>query len=113
MVSLDLSGHPRFRGEDPASRLTISVEAIRGALLWWMGFSGAFAFIEPSPYEVVALITMLVFALTGLALRAAIAPLALEGTQPQSCRWVIRTSPSRGCSSPSSCPRPQSSMPQY
>jgi hypothetical protein len=56
---------------------TISLEAIRGALLWCMGFSGAFAFIEPSPYEVVALLTMVAFALTGLTLRAVVVPLAL------------------------------------
>jgi O-antigen ligase len=75
MSSLDLAAHSRASGRPLG--YTISVEAIRGALLWCMGFSGTFVFIEPSPYEVVALLTMLVFALSGLALRAAIAPLAL------------------------------------
>src|SRR5262249_30691037 len=31
----------------------LSVETLRGALLWLMGFAGAFVFIEPSPYEIV------------------------------------------------------------
>jgi hypothetical protein len=53
------------------------LEGLRGALLWCMGFSGAFVFIEPSPYEIMGLLTMLVFALSGLSLRAAVAPLAL------------------------------------
>ena len=35
------------------------------------------SFIEPSPYEVVGMLTMLVFGLTGLSLRAAVSPLAL------------------------------------
>jgi O-antigen ligase len=59
----------------PARRL--SIERLRGVLLWLTGFAGAFVFIEPSPYEIVALVTMLVFAMTGLALRPAIAPLLL------------------------------------
>jgi hypothetical protein len=56
---------------------TIRAESVRGALLWCMGFSGAFVFIEPSPYEVVGLLTMLVFGFAGLSLRAAVSPLAL------------------------------------
>jgi len=63
-------------GSLPTGRM-ISLEALRGRLLWLMGFAGAFVFIEPSPYEIVALVTMLAFAVTGLTLRAAIAPLAL------------------------------------
>jgi len=58
-----------------APRLVRSVERLRGALLWLTGFSGAFVFMEPSPYEVVSLLTIIVFALTGLALRPAHMPL--------------------------------------
>ena len=29
------------------------IERLRGALLWLIGLSGAFVFIEPSPYEFV------------------------------------------------------------
>ena len=53
----------------------ISAESLSACLLWLTGFSGAFVFIEPSPYEYVASLTVLLFALTGLSLRGAIAPL--------------------------------------
>jgi O-Antigen ligase len=52
-----------------------SVERMRGALLWLTGFAGAIVFMEPSPYEVASLLTIIVFALTGLALRPALMPL--------------------------------------
>ncbi len=42
-----------------------------------MAFSGAFVFIEPSPYEVVGLLTIFVFALTGLSVPRALTPLLL------------------------------------
>ena len=48
---------------------------MRGALLWLTGFAGAIVFMEPSPYEVASLLTIIVFAMTGLALRPALMPL--------------------------------------
>jgi hypothetical protein len=82
----------------------LSREALRRTLLWLMGFSGAFVFLEPSPYEVVGLLTIVIFALTGLTLRPALAPLLLlllaldigyavallqvEGHQPKTITWV-------------------------
>jgi len=42
-----------------------------------MGFAGAFVFIEPSPYEVVGVLAIVLFAVTGLALRAALMPLVM------------------------------------
>jgi O-antigen ligase len=54
-----------------------SVETLRGALLWLMGFAGAFVFIEPSPYEIMGVLAIAVFAITGLALRAPLVPLML------------------------------------
>ena len=45
-----------------APRLLRSVERLRGALLWLTGFSGAFVFMEPSPYEVASLLAITVFA---------------------------------------------------
>jgi hypothetical protein len=59
------------------SALTVSTEAMRGLLLWLMGFAGAFVFIEPSPYEFVGLASIFLFGLTGLSLRGALMPLAL------------------------------------
>jgi hypothetical protein len=55
----------------------LATESLRGALLWLMAFSGAFVFIEPSPYEVVGLFTICVLALTGLALPRTAVPLLL------------------------------------
>jgi len=60
-----------------APQLTRSVERLRGALLWLTGFSGAIVFMEPSPYEVTSLLTIVVFAVTGLALRPALMPLVV------------------------------------
>ena len=58
-----------------APRLFRSVERLRGALLWLTGFAGAIVFMEPSPYEVASLLTIIVFAVTGLALRPGLMPL--------------------------------------
>lgn len=58
-----------------APPLLRSVERLRGALLWLTGFAGAIVFMEPSPYEVTSLLTIVVFALTGLTLRPALMPL--------------------------------------
>jgi hypothetical protein len=60
-----------------ATALPRGVERLRAALLWLTAFSGAFVFIEPGPYEVCALVTIVVFAATGLTLRAAIMPLVI------------------------------------
>src|SRR5947209_10160738 len=58
-----------------APPLLRSVERLRGALLWLTGFAGAIVFMEPSPYEVTSLLTIMVFAVTGLTLRPALMPL--------------------------------------
>jgi hypothetical protein len=58
-----------------APRLFRSVERLRGALLWLTGFAGAIVFMEPSPYEIVSMLTIFVFAVTGLTLRPALMPL--------------------------------------
>jgi len=55
----------------------LAAEPLRGMLLWLTGFACAFVFIEPSPYEFVAIVTILLFVMTGVSLRAEIAPLAL------------------------------------
>ena len=53
------------------------LERLRGLMLWLTGFSGAFVFVEPSPYEVVGLLTMALFLVSGLSLRAGHMPLIL------------------------------------
>ncbi|HLN09127.1 MAG TPA: O-antigen ligase domain-containing protein [Xanthobacteraceae bacterium] len=55
----------------------VSIERLRGGLLWLTGASGAFVFMEPGPYELTTLIAMLVFAATGLALRPGLMALVL------------------------------------
>ena len=60
-----------------APRLVTSVERLRCGLLWLTGFSGAFVFVEPSPYEIASLLTIITFALTGLTLRPAIMPMLI------------------------------------
>jgi O-antigen ligase len=55
--------------------LRVSVESLRCLLLWLTGFSGAFVFIEPSPYEVMSLFTATIFVISGLTLQAALIPL--------------------------------------
>jgi hypothetical protein len=55
----------------------LPVERLRLVLLWLTGFSGAYVFMEPSPYEIVSLLTMLVFLVSGLALQSAFMPLLL------------------------------------
>ena len=61
-----------------AGALIVPTESLRGLLLWLMGFAGAFVFIEPSPYEIVALVSMALIGLTGWSLRGALMPLALS-----------------------------------
>jgi O-antigen ligase len=57
-----------------APPLPRSVERLRGALLWLTGLSGAFVFMEPSPYEVVSMLSIIVFLVGGLTLRPAHLP---------------------------------------
>lgn len=42
-----------------------------------MAFSGAFVFVEPGPYELLSVLTMTTFAISGLKLRASLVPLVL------------------------------------
>src|SRR5438445_11134202 len=55
----------------------IATERLRLLFLWLIGFAGAFVFVEPSPYELVGLATIFLFALTGLSLRPGLMPLLL------------------------------------
>ncbi|HEY1361240.1 MAG TPA: O-antigen ligase family protein [Xanthobacteraceae bacterium] len=57
--------------------LRLGRESLHGALLWLLGFAGAFVFVEPGPYEIVGIAAILLFALTGLSFRPAVVPLLL------------------------------------
>jgi len=63
--------------EAPVTGPYLATEKLRGALLWLIGFAGAFVFIEPSPYEIVGVVAIILFAANGLSLSAALAPLIL------------------------------------
>jgi hypothetical protein len=52
-------------------------KAIQHALMWAAGFGGAIVFIEPSPYELVTLFSIVFFYATGLRMRPAFLPLLL------------------------------------
>src|SRR5262245_29330189 len=66
---------PRVEAPIAAPRLFRSVERLRGSLLWLTGFAGAIVMVEPSPYEIVSLLTIFVFVCTWLTLRPALMPL--------------------------------------
>src|ERR1700738_4089990 len=53
------------------------VLALQRALVWLVGASGAIAFVEPSPYELVTLAASIIFFATGLRLRLVFMPLLL------------------------------------
>jgi len=55
---------------------SIAAERLRILLLWLTGASSAIVFIEPSPYELISLLTIIVFALSGLTLSLTLMPLA-------------------------------------
>ncbi|MGX5733286.1 O-antigen ligase family protein [Bosea thiooxidans] len=58
-------------------RLSISYAGVKRGALWLLGASSGFALIEPSPYEFVFLITLFVFALTGIRFSQKLLPLAV------------------------------------
>lgn len=58
-----------------APPLRASLERFRGGVLWLTGFSGAFVFMEPSPYEIASFLAVITFLVTGLNLKAALTPL--------------------------------------
>src|SRR5947209_6428269 len=60
-----------------APHLSASVENLRGALLWLIGLFGALVFVKPSPYEIAALLTIVVFMRSGIKLRSALMPFAV------------------------------------
>ena len=62
---------------DHVSGLPIApgVARLQYALLWFTGFGGAIVFIEPSPYEIAVLASLVVFFATGMRMRAAFMPL--------------------------------------
>jgi O-antigen ligase len=63
--------------EGPAPRLAVSYAAIKRGTLWLLGASSGLALVEPSPYEIVFLLSLFVFALTGIRFSQKLLPLAI------------------------------------
>jgi hypothetical protein len=72
-----LENHDSWSGDTTLSPRRCSIERIRATLLWLTASSAAFVFIEPGPYEFASCLTMFVFCVTGLSLRASLMPLVL------------------------------------
>ena len=53
----------------------LAVARLRRIMLWLAAFAGGFVFVEPSPYEIVALAALVVFFASGLPLRPGHLPL--------------------------------------
>lgn len=59
----------------PAYRpIVLRAESVRLALLWLAGFSSAFVFIEPSPYEIILCLGMVIIGLMGLTIPVRLFP---------------------------------------
>ena len=61
----------------PLPRVRPAGERLRLGLLWLTGVASALVFIEPSPYEIAIVLTLVAFAVTGLTIRPGLVPLAL------------------------------------
>ena len=72
-----IASHPAPASAGTVAGFSIPAERFRSLLLWLTGASSAIVFIEPSPYELVSLLTMVTFALSGLTLSPALLPLGL------------------------------------
>ncbi|PTM43564.1 O-antigen ligase family protein [Bosea sp. 124] len=66
-------------GQEPRRRgsLRISHASLKRGVLWLLTASSGLALIEPSPYELVFLLAVLVFALTGIRFSQKLLPMAL------------------------------------
>jgi hypothetical protein len=64
-------------GSLPSMTATPGVVALQRALLWLVGASVAIVFIEPSPYELVTLLSAVIFVATGLRMRLVFMPLLM------------------------------------
>ena len=60
-----------------APGFAVSTERLRCAMLWLTGACGAIVFIEPSPYEVMSSLTVMVFVAGGLTISPGLMPLGV------------------------------------
>lgn len=72
---MTLTHAPPYGGPD--TTIPAGVARLQLGMLWLVGFSGAFVRFEPSPYEAIVPLAMLLFAVSGLKLRAGHVPLIM------------------------------------
>ena len=77
-------------GPEPGRRggLRISYAALKRGVLWLLTACSGLALIEPSPYELVFLLAVLVFALTGIRFSQKLLPMALR--YPRWTNYYVR-----------------------
>ncbi len=68
---------PTYGYADPDASPQSLVARLRVLFIWLIAFSGGFVIIEPAPYELIIILAMIVFAVTGVSLRASQVPLLL------------------------------------
>jgi O-antigen ligase len=68
-----VADHGRAQGGPRA--YSMSIGKLQRAVLWLFVLVGCFAFIEPSPYEIMFLVTVFVFLITGIKINRKIIPL--------------------------------------
>jgi hypothetical protein len=69
-------GHGMAAASAPR-QYSLSIARLQRGVLWFFLFCGCFALIEPSPYEVMFLVTVFVFLVTGLRVNAKVIPLVV------------------------------------
>lgn len=69
--------HAPPRAATTIQPLRINLESAGGTMLTLLAFTGAFVLVEPSPFEATFLLTLIMFAMIGMRLRAGVVPLIL------------------------------------
>jgi hypothetical protein len=77
MAYVGAAGSSPATAEHGARAYIVSLESLRGLVIWLMAFAGGFVLIAPGPYEVCAVAGIAFFAATGLSLRLPLMPLVL------------------------------------
>ena len=69
------TGHTHASLTGARRQYGLPIASLQRGVLWLFVFCGCFALIEPSPYEVMFLVTVFIFLITGLRINAKVVPL--------------------------------------